>query len=218
MGEPAEMQWVTVTSSLPVHPYSPLSERPPITTTRLLLRPLTPNDLKALHVLRCQPEVAAWSSKGTPNASEDVTLEELNQGLEPDVYQWAICLLATGELIGIGGSHRRVGNLGWPVIGYAIRHETWGNGYGTEFLQAFLTQWWSLPRAQVEVQVEESTVVGAGDDTAECIVATTTNKNVASQKVMTKNGMELAKVWREPDRSRPGEQVVMYGYVARKPC
>ncbi|EFY89462.1 hypothetical protein MAC_04481 [Metarhizium acridum CQMa 102] len=205
---------VTIETTLPVHPYEPLENRKAIKTKRLLIRPLKLSDLEDLHALRSQPEVAAWSSKGKPNESIDITRLELEEGLSRDVYQFAICL-SNGEMIGIGGSHRRQGNLGWPVIGYAIRHETWGNGYATEFLAAFLDRWWSLPREAVTIPVEKSTVRGNGPIKDERIVATTTNKNTASQKVMTKNGMELNRIWDEDDWSRPGQKVTMYGYIAK---
>lgn len=224
--EPAtEPQWatvkttlpgVTVKTALPIYPYEPLNERRPIKTKRLLIRPLRPSDLQAVHVLRSQPEVTAWSSKGKPNETVDVTRQELEAALSRDIYQFAICL-SNGDLIGTGGSHRRGGNLGWPVINYAIRHEAWGKGYATEFLAAFLDRWWSLPRETVDVLVDKDTVCGDGEIKEERVVATTTDKNVASQKVMMKNGMELARVWEEDDRSRPGEKVTMYGYIAKPP-
>ena len=57
--------------------------------------------------------------------------------------------LMAGALIGTGGCHSRGGGmLGWPEIGYMLRREAWGMGYGTEFLAGFLEAWWALPRGE----------------------------------------------------------------------
>ncbi|UNI15548.1 hypothetical protein JDV02_002073 [Purpureocillium takamizusanense] len=223
--EPAEKQWVTIKTTLPTIPYPPPESRPPIITSRLLIRPLAATDLHALHALETQPQVVQWSSRGVPNASIEATRRVLRDKLADDLatYEVAICLRESpGEMIGIGGSHRRVGNLGWPVLSYALRFEHWGRGYATEFLQAFLSRWWALPRDEVELRVEASTVGRSGDSDVkdECVTSVTTERNVASQRVMIKSGMSLAKVWSEKDLARPDEDasITMLGFTATKPA
>ncbi|PWI66497.1 hypothetical protein PCL_04910 [Purpureocillium lilacinum] len=221
MPEPSEKQWVTVRTTLPTVPYPLTESRAPITTSRLLIRPLADSDLETLHVLQTQPQVVQWSSRAVFNASVEVTRKILRDKLADDLatYEMAICLRDSGEMIGIGGSHRRVGNLGWPVLSYALRFEHWGKGYATEFLQAFLRRWWALPREEVEARVEASTVRGDGDVKDECVASVATERNVASQRVMAKSGMRLAKVWREKDLSKPDEEalITLLGFATTKP-
>ncbi|KAJ6443475.1 cellobiose dehydrogenase [Purpureocillium lavendulum] len=219
---PSEKQWVTVKTTLPSVPYPPTASRAPLTTRRLLIRPLAESDLEALHVLNTQPPVVRWSSRAVPNSNMDVTRRQLRDKLADDAttYEVAICLGASGEMIGIGGSHRRAGNLGWPVLSYALRAEHWGRGYATEFLQAFLRWWWTLPRDEVVLSVEASTVAaaaaGEGPLKPECVTSVATEQNIASQRVMSKSGMCLAKAWREKDLSKPDEEalVTLLGFTA----
>lgn len=220
--EPSSRQWTTVTTTLPRVPYPAPSTREATTTQHLVLRGFTPDDLSALHNICSQPEVAIWSSTGKPNTLIEQTRHELHEALSTDKYMFAICLRSTGELIGMGGSHRRQGSLGWPVISYTLRHEVWGNGYGTEFLAAFLALWWELPREVLQVVAEKDTISheidgGTEELVAELITATTRDKNFASQKVMLKNGMSLAKVYLENDRTCEGQYTTWFGYIAKAP-
>lgn len=214
---------VTVKTTLPQVPYPPVESRPHIRTDRLLLRPYHESDDEELfRVIRSQPDIMVWTARGTPDESIESTKEFIQKRLPPNDatnYDFIICLASTGEMIGIGGSHMRSGEMGWPILGYMLRKEAWGKGYGTEFLKGFLEAWWQLPREDADVTVDESTVEGAqeGDLKTEAIVGITVKENAASQNVLKKAGMKLVKVWEAENMHPEGGMVDLYGFVAWRP-
>ncbi|KAJ6443066.1 GCN5-related N-acetyltransferase (GNAT) domain-containingprotein [Purpureocillium lavendulum] len=231
MLQPTPMEWVTVKTTLPAVPYPLLDGRPDIRTARLVLRRTLESDLAGWHALRLQPEVMQWTSQGHPDRDVEWSRERLQGRLAPEgdaKYEFIICLADTGEMIGTGGCHMVVGELGWPVIGYMLRKEFWGRGYATELVNGFLEAWWALPRAEVELKVEKSTVgttAAAADADAddalplveERIVAVTLDSNDASQNVLRKCKLDLVKVWEEDDLRDPTQRAVLYGFTGRKP-
>lgn len=185
--------WVTVHSSTPHLPSS--ASRPPVTTLRLLIRPLQASDLAGLHKLRTQPDVMRWSVAGRTDFDTDETAQKLACFLPPkdnQAFNCAICWKETGDFIGIGGMYQlnRVdldldldvngsgppdeGGFGWPELGYMFLKEYWGMGLATEFLKAFLQMWQGLERTPVEMRVNRLSLVddsvvtddGGGSDTA----------------------------------------------------
>ncbi|KAK2029967.1 acetyltransferase [Colletotrichum zoysiae] len=216
------LDFVTVRTALPTIPLPPHASRQPIVTERLILRPLSPDDLQPLHVLRTQPEVMRWSAAGRVDADMDETRAKLAQNLPPndaDNYDFSICLRSTGEWIGIGGCKTPAGGeLGWPEIGYMLQKDYWGSGYATEFVEAFLGAWWSLPRSEREVDVDKATVPGhrAGDVVDEIITAVTEPANLASQKILGKWGFKKLKVWKEEDEEG-GEGTILVGHGIGRP-
>jgi RimJ/RimL family protein N-acetyltransferase len=221
-----QLEWVTVKTTLPVLPYPASATRPPIRTERLLLRSLQESDARALNELRSQPEVMTWTGQGKPDAGFEATKTHLATMLPPNedkMFQFAICLAETGELIGIGGSHKVNGELGWPVLGYMFRKEAWGKGFATEFVRAALDAWWALPRRAAEVKVEKSTAGGAGEGEAdggiaqEHFIAVTIETNHRSQNVLAKSGLELVKVWEEEDMHDASATVKLLAFAAKKP-
>ncbi|KAL6891975.1 acyl-CoA N-acyltransferase [Trichoderma evansii] len=221
-GYSAPLEWVTVKTTLPKG-YPPMSAREPIRSERLILRPYAATDVNDFHLLRLQPEVMKWTGQGRPDKDLDETttcLADRLPGSEKGetAYEFAICLAETGEMIGTGGSHMRVGELGWPVIGYMIRSEFWGKGLATELMTTFLKAYWALPREEVEVKVEKSTVVGSETDLQpEHITAITAPENGASQNVLAKLGFKLARLFEEEDPERPGVMEALHGYAKQKP-
>lgn len=125
MGEFAsEEHCVTVKTTLPTVPLPSNAERVAVSTERLILHPLTPEDLDLVHVLRTQSEVMQHSALGRIDQDLDETRKWLARFLPPHdsiTVNCAICLKDTGELIGLGGCHRLQGSLGWPEIGYMLR-------------------------------------------------------------------------------------------------
>ncbi|KND91161.1 hypothetical protein TOPH_04146 [Tolypocladium ophioglossoides CBS 100239] len=220
---PSPLEWVAVKSTLPAVPYPPLDSRPDIRTERLVLRRTLESDLEAWHALRLQPEVMKWTGQGKPDKDLEWSRERLAKRLAPEgdaKYEFIICLASTGEMIGVGGCHRADGELGWPVNGYMLRKEFWGKGYATEFVNGFLETWWALPRAEVDLKVEKSTVEHAAEDgrARECIVAVTLDSNRSSQNVLAKCKLHLVKVWEEADLRDPAQTAVLCGFVDRRPA
>ncbi|WYZ44203.1 hypothetical protein EsH8_VII_000639 [Colletotrichum jinshuiense] len=215
------LDFVTVKTTLPTIPLPPHSSRQPIITERLILRPVSPEDLQPLHVLRTQPDVMRWSAVGRVDVDLEETRTKLAQLLPPndaDNYDFSICLRSTGEWIGLGGCKKaNGGELGWPEIGYMLQKDSWGRGYATEFVQAFLGAWWSLPRSECEVRVDKSTIRGEPQgDVDELVTAVTEPDNFASQKILGKWGFEKLKVWKEPSEDDQKETILV-GYAIGRP-
>ncbi|KAL4890453.1 GNAT domain-containing protein [Aspergillus ambiguus] len=182
--------FVTLKAPLPIIPLPPNSERPIITTNRLLIRPLQPTDLDALHVLRTQPEVMKWTSTGRIDQTLDETSQKLALFLPPNdatTFNCAICARHSDELLGVGGCHLYPGQHGWPELGYMLRRECWGQGLASEFLGAWLQAWAALPRADCEVTVQRG-MKAEGAAGREHLIAVTEATNVPSQKVLLRSG------------------------------
>ncbi|KAL2684764.1 hypothetical protein Neosp_005853 [[Neocosmospora] mangrovei] len=217
--EPFPIEFVTVKTTLPKLPFPKNNEREPFRTERLLMRPFTEDDFEALRVLRTQPEVMVWFTQGRPDKDVEETKKALALQLPPndlERYNWAICLAETGEFIGIGGNGMWKGELGWPEVGYSLVKEAWGKGYITEFLKAYLAQWWALPREEVELKVDKNSVRGDGGVEKECVVAITVDDNASSQNVLRKCGFDLVTAWEETDLRDTSKMVTLYGFVAHK--
>ncbi|KAJ1325699.1 GNAT family N-acetyltransferase [Microdochium nivale] len=224
---------VLVRTTLPPCPMPPNSERCPIKTARLVLRPLVDADLDLLHRLRSQPEAMTGTMRGVPDASIDETRKAFEFFLPPhdaEQYLFGIFWQATGELIGEGGVHNmQSGSSGWPEIGYKLRREFWGRGVGTEFLAAFVGAWWRLPgREQVVRRVHrDSCGVPLEADEAdeildieEQVYANTDWDNHGSQKVLEKTGFRKFTEWTEPETrvNRQGETSRLFGYCLARPA
>ncbi|KAI0403879.1 GNAT domain-containing protein [Xylaria palmicola] len=167
----------------------------------------------------------ACTALGQADADLAATQAKLDPFLPPRetaTYNPAICLAATGELIGLGGvfhADPAAGELGWPEVGYMIRSEHWGKGYATEFLRAFVPAWFALPRARVTARVDARSAPGghaeAGDEVPEMLCAMVEDTNVGSLRVMEKAGFRRFKTWTEVSW-RPGEEgteVTLVGFV-----
>ncbi|KAF2966587.1 hypothetical protein GQX73_g6956 [Xylaria multiplex] len=214
---------ITVKTTLPSQPFPANAARAPIRTARLVIRPLTQDDLGALHALRTQSEVMACTALGRVDGSLAETQAKLDPFLPPrdaETYNPGIYLASTGELIGFGGVFGTGSELGWPEVGYMIKSEHWGRGYTTEFLKAFVQDWWSLPRRNTEAKVDALSV-GAeeGDGVPEMLCAMVEATNTSSLRVMEKAGFRRFKTWKETSRREgsEGAEVTLVGFVQVRP-
>ncbi|KAI1770987.1 acyl-CoA N-acyltransferase [Hypoxylon cercidicola] len=209
--------WVFVETTLPCVPLPPNSERNPIRTERLEIRPMREDDLSAYHGLRSQPEAMTGTMRGRPDRDIDESRSVLSEFLPPKdkkAFLFGVFLASTGELIGEGGVHTLESSAcGWPEIGYKFRKEFWGRGYATEFLGALLGAWWRLPRSNIRLRVASSSIPD-GIRTTEQISAVTDVQNIGSQKVLEKLGFVRFMEWTEPDTQeyRLGQPVTLVGY------
>jgi RimJ/RimL family protein N-acetyltransferase len=124
----------------------------PITSERLILRPLKLSDLFAYHSLKSQAEATAFGIAGGSHPDSDLNQTFLH--FSHDLNPWE-----SGQAYGIflkkpegkEGSFIgkfSVGSFIWPEIDYMLKREFWGQGFGTEVVKAFTHFWWNLPRVQ----------------------------------------------------------------------
>ncbi|KAI1169970.1 acetyltransferase domain-containing protein [Nemania sp. FL0916] len=233
---------IRVKTTWPVIPAN--IDRAPIRTERLLLRPFTATDAEAAFELRRQPEVMFWTVRGTPDEDVAESRAWIERFLPPrDLETFEFVILQQhladadvgananvntaakssayddleGTLIGMAGAHIVVPEQGWPEIGYLFRKETWGRGYGTEFLRAFVEAWWRLPRREIELDVDVESVVGLGvgkrdrsgagneeegdvcEVVPEVLTAVIEVSNIGSRRVLEKAGFREYKTWNAPN-------------------
>ncbi|KAF5969761.1 acyl-CoA n-acyltransferase [Fusarium bulbicola] len=132
---------IRVMTTMPTLPLA--MPRANIKTERLVLRPLSHEDLADYHALRTQPEVVEYMSTGRADRDLDETQAVLDR--EAANFVWGILLAATGQFIGAGGVHGVDGRTCWPSLSYYVRYENWGCGYASEAMAAVVTAWWRLP-------------------------------------------------------------------------
>lgn len=210
---------IKVKTTWPMIP--PNSERSPIRTERLLLRPFEVTDAEALYKLRSQPEVMLWTSTGVLDKDVDQTRTYVARFVPPNdltTYDCVVVYLgdaSKGEedvVIGSAGVHKANPDLGWPEVGYMFRKEYWRMGLGTECLQAFTKVWWALPRTEIELEVDAALVRakkggegGAADglQVPELLIARIEVGNTGSRRVLEKSSFKEYNKWVEPD-SRAG--------------
>ncbi|KAI3392531.1 hypothetical protein diail_5542 [Diaporthe ilicicola] len=121
-----------------------------IKTERIYLRPVTPEDLSALHQMRMNPEVMQYMPgvETEKDARKSYSVRRMELMMKEDGFSFAMVLpearhksmaetLADGPVIGF------VGITAPPEVFYILDAKFWGSGYATEALQAFLNTYWS---------------------------------------------------------------------------
>jgi RimJ/RimL family protein N-acetyltransferase len=147
---PAKPLRRTIKSTCPVLP----SQTPSITTPRLIIRPLAHSDLAAYHKIRTSPAVMKFSQQQRPDVDIAFTKTKLDPSLPPQnraIGTLTFLLdveerLNPGVLIGDMGCHDV--NPGTEEVGYMFLDGSWGKGYATEALKAYLDHYRSLPRRE----------------------------------------------------------------------
>jgi len=158
-----------------------------LTSDRLLLRPFREEDWRDVHEYAADPEVCRYMAWG-PN-TEDETKAFISKAIaeqqqDPRLsYQFAVVLQTDAKLIGscgirISDVH---GREAW--IGYCINRKYWGRGYGTEAAGALLRSGFEALNLHR-------------------IFATCDPENLASARVLEKNGMTREKLLRRHKRQK----------------
>lgn len=146
---------------------------PRIETERLILRTYTNEDLKTVYVLITDPEVTRFFPKSYSVKKEDVLASlprRLDKWRKQGFGQLGVFEKATGQLIGYVGL-QYLDQTTEVEIYYGFFKKMWGRGIATEAAKAMLR-------------------FGFEEINLEKIVAVTHPENYASQKVLTRLGLE----------------------------
>ena len=110
----------------------------PLETRRTRLRPVTHDDLEAVHAILGDPDTTAGVSWGQPN--EESTARWIRrrsqQQLEHGFSMWAVELVELGEIVGLCGLFPHDGAE--VELGYVTRADSWRQGLATEAAAAVL--------------------------------------------------------------------------------
>lgn len=105
---------------------------PVLETSRLLLRPVTPEDYQAVFRWCGDPKVNKYMIYPLYKSAEAVRAWlESKPVASPDEFDYGFVLKETGELIGEGGMFYHPEEGLWH-IGYNLRSDLWGRGLTTE--------------------------------------------------------------------------------------
>jgi RimJ/RimL family protein N-acetyltransferase len=151
-------------------------QKPPLQTTRLLLRDYSSDDWSFVQLYACDPEVVRYMEWG-PNTDEDTRLFvekciSMSKTIPRFGFELAITLIGENTPIGtvsihISNAHNREG---W--IGYCLNKQFWGKGFATEAATAVME-------------------FGFSTLGLHRIFATCDPKNIASANILKKLGMNL---------------------------
>ena len=145
-------------------------QTPTVETSRLILRPLVAGDAETIYrELGCNQNMqhyTGWNPYTSLEATRDVLADD-----EHHTFSWGIESKETGQLVGTLGAYDYEPTECSIEVGYSIFEAAWGNGYASEALGAAL---------------EYMATAGI-----KSFKAWTAADNVASSKVLLKNGFVL---------------------------
>jgi RimJ/RimL family protein N-acetyltransferase len=152
-------------------------------TSRLLLRPFTPDDVELLFDLDSDPQVMRYLTGGAPTPRAAIQNEILpaflhsyDQGEGFGV--WAAIGRTSGDFLGwFSLRPSKDADVDTAELGYRLRRAVWGYGFATEGARALLRK-------------------GFSDLGVQRVMATTYQDNHASRRVMEKLGMRLVRTFR----------------------
>jgi RimJ/RimL family protein N-acetyltransferase len=165
---------------------------PYLETERLILRPLTADDLDNLVELDADPEVMRYISGGRPTPRELLRTRILPMMLacnqrHPGLGFFAAIEQSSGDFLGwfCLRPHGEPGtdNVG---LGYRLHRSVWGKGYATEGSRVLVSKAFS-------------------DLGVRRVFATTYGENLASRRVMEKAGLRFVRAFRLTEEEEPVE-------------
>ena len=169
---------------------------PTITTERLILRALSPDDLDAYTAINADPQMRTYTGDGRPPDRESTWRAMallLGHWHLRGYGMWAMVERATGAFIGRAGLYNQEGWPGLEVAWTVARHR-WSNGFATEAGQAALDYAFQ--------------VVGA-----EHVISIIHPDNIASIRVAEKLGLEA-----KYSTSHDGQPRTIYGITRSPRC
>ena len=115
---------------------------PIITTTRVVLRWISEDDIDGLYEIFSNPQVMRyWSTVPLPNREAAAALQrEIAEGNEREImFKWGIALRDSNTVIGTTTLFNLSLDNGRAELGYAMAHAYWGKGYMNEALKALIS-------------------------------------------------------------------------------
>jgi RimJ/RimL family protein N-acetyltransferase len=157
---------------------------PVLTTERLVLREMTPDDLDFVAEMMGHPEVTRYYPKQYSREEARHWLERQRERYRRDGHGlWLVTLKSTGEAVGqVGLAIQDVDGVREPEVGWLLHRAYWGNGYATEAGAAARDaafERWRYPH----------------------VISLIRPENVPSQRVATRIGLQ------------PGRRVLFHGFV-----
>lgn len=161
-------------------------------TERMNIRQFTKEDAQNIFELDGDPEVMKFLTNGRGTSMETITEKILPMTSEfYEKYEhfgfWAVDEKATGKFIGwflFRPDKAEPNNLDKIELGYRFKKSAWGKGFATEGSKAIIEK-------------------GFKDWKVNYIFAITLLKNIGSQKVMKKAGLQFEKEFIEPIENLP---------------
>jgi [ribosomal protein S5]-alanine N-acetyltransferase len=151
----------------------------PLTTGRLLLREFLPTDYDAVYAYASDPRVTRYMlyAARDPTDTREYLARVLAYQRNAPRYVWelAVTQRTDGQLI--GACDITLLKPGEGDLGYMLRHESWGQGYGTEIAQALID-------------------AGFGALGLERIFSTVSVENARSVRVLEKAGLRWEALYR----------------------
>ncbi len=151
----------------------------PIATERLLLREFLPADYDAVHAYASDPRVTRYMLYGPRDPADTQAYVERVLRYQRDnprlVWELAVTQLSDGALI--GACDLTLLKPGEGDVGYMLRRESWGQGYGTE-----------IARALIQAGFESLAL--------ERILSTVSTENRRSIRVLEKAGLRWEALYR----------------------
>ncbi|KAH9240270.1 hypothetical protein K456DRAFT_1041644 [Colletotrichum gloeosporioides 23] len=180
----------------------PLQHHIILITPRLRLRAVRAGDLVAVHGMRVDAAVMRYMPGVETElvAERSRSVERIRMMMKTGMFSFAVVLPlpapsqekneeGEGQVIGF------VGITSPPQIFYIVARASWGTGYATEALRAFLGEYWGRFPGGLETEAGSETEAGemekgAGGDFLEAHVH---DGNVGSEKVLRKCGFEAVR-------------------------
>ena len=178
--------------------YQKLDEFRMIETDRLLLRPVTLDDVEQMFSYASDEETVRWTFAANQSLEETKNIIASIYLASP-LGRWGIEVKESGRFIGTLDMHHILDDLGRSEFGYTLDKKYWNQGYMTEAGYAFIKLFFE------DLQMN-------------CLVAKHDKENPASGRVMQKIGMNFSheEPYAKIDKKEPGRMVTFVHYLLTK--
>ncbi|KAL3297495.1 Acyl-CoA N-acyltransferase [Colletotrichum asianum] len=201
-----------------------------LTTPRLRLRAVRAGDLAAVHGMRVDAAVMRYMPGVETElvAERSRSVERIRMMMGPGMFSFAVVLPSPAPSIshsstsmareedeeGEGQVIGFVGVTSPPQIFYIFGRQSWGRGYATEALRAFLEEYWGRFPGGLKPEAGPGSVGVDKDEEGDFLEAHVHDGNVGSENVLRKLGF---KVVREGKTMAHGVEVGTQIYRLNRP-